>query len=223
MATWCPVATRERPADRGRRNARVALVRLREEIRRARVAAGLSQREVAQAVGVSHAQIGRLERDRIRRPSPDLLGAVCAVVGLRLSLKTYPEGDPIRDRQHTALLERFRRVLHPTLRFRTEIPFPIPGDLRAWDGRVMGTDLLYRVEAETAITDGQALARRLALKARDGGSGRIILLVADTRANREALAALRPLLRDLLPLDTRAVLHALRRGMDPAGNGIVIL
>jgi hypothetical protein len=51
----------------------------------------------------------------------------------------------------------------------------------------------------------------------------VILLVADTRANRHAHTTLRAGLRDFLPLDTRQVLGALGEGRDPGAGGIVIL
>jgi transcriptional regulator with XRE-family HTH domain len=194
-----------------------------DDIRAARVGAGLSQENVGEAVGVSHSRISRLERGAIEHPPLDLLAAACAVVGLDLAIKAYPGGDPLRDRAHDALLARFRAVLHPSLRLRTEQPLPIPGDLRAWDGMVVGPGWFLHVEAETAITDGQALTRRLLLKDRDGGRGCVILLVSDTRSNRDALHTLRPSLTEVLPLGTRAILYALRRGADPGGNGIVVL
>ena len=62
------------------------------------------------------------------------------------------------------------------------------------------------------------------LKRRDDPRiGHVILLVADTRNNRRALALIRESLRDELPLDTRAVLSALRKGRSPGASGIVIL
>jgi len=159
----------------------------------------------------------------MRSPTTDLLGACCAVVGLDLAIRAYPAGDPVRDRAHTALLERLRAQLHPTLTWRTEVPLPLELDLRAWDAQIGGVGWRVRVEAEMRIDDGQALERRLALKVRDGGEGHVVVLVAETRANRAALVALRPHLRALLPLDTRAILTALRAGRDPGGNGIVML
>jgi len=57
----------------------------------------------------------------------------------------------------------------------------------------------------------------------DVGAGALILLVADTRAKRAALAVIRRTLRDLLPLDARRILAALRDGREPPGSGIVML
>ena len=154
------------------------------------------------------------------------MSAYCAVVGLDLAIRTYPAGDPIRDRAQLALLERLRVRLHPGLRWRTEVPLPIDGDLRAWDAEIRGRDprpWRARVEAETRISDGQALERKLALKLRDDPEGHLILLVADTRTNRRALAALAPGLLAMLPLHTRDILAKLSRGEEPTGSGIVIM
>jgi transcriptional regulator with XRE-family HTH domain len=217
------MGTRERRADRGRRLARNATARVIEDIRQARVGAGLSIRTAARALGVSHSRVARLERGEVRAPTTDFLGAYCSVVGLDLHLRTYPAGDPLRDRAHVALLARFRQELHRDLRWRTEVPLGIPDDLRAWDGEIRGEGWSTFVEAEMRIGDGQALERRLALKMRDSGADRVILLVADTRTNRAALAVLREGWRDRLPLDTREVLAAVRAGKRPKESGIVVM
>jgi hypothetical protein len=168
----------------------------------------------------------RFERGELDRVSIREIGAWCAIVGLDLAIKAYPAGDPIRDRAQLALLERFRARLHPGLRWRTEVPLPDERDLRAWDAEVRGRDpdqWRARIEAETRISDGQALERRLSLKLRDDPTGHLILLVADTRTNRQAIRALGEGLEALLPLDTRRVLASLGAGRDPGASGIVIL
>jgi len=112
--------------------------------------------------------------------------------------------------------------LHPSLRWSTEVPLPIEGDLRAWDAMIRGTDWRLPVEAETALDDIQATERRLTLKRRDGEADHVILLVADTRRNRRALAAAPGAFAEL-PLRTREILADLARGTHPGGSGIVIL
>ena len=194
--------------------------------RQARTAAGLSQRTVAKAIGVSHSKVSRFERGVIRDPSLKFMAAYCAVVGLDLTIRAYPAGDPIRDRAQLALLERFRTRLHPSLRWRTEVPLAMERDLRAWDAEVSGAApdrWRVRVEAETNVADGQALERRLQLKIRDDPVGHVILLVSETRANRQAMRLLWAGLSETLPLDARATLAALGEGRDPGGSGIVIL
>jgi transcriptional regulator with XRE-family HTH domain len=202
------------------------LRRLGSEHRAARVAAGLSLRTAAAASGGSRSQLCRFERGELDRISIQDLGAWFAVLGLDLSIKTYPAGDPIRDRAQLALLERLRTRLHPDLRWRTEVPLPIENDQRAWDAEIRGrqpSPWRARVEAETRIGDGQALERKLALKLRDDPDGHLILLISDTRTNRRAINALGRGLRAMLPLNGRPILSALSIGREPPDSGIVIM
>ena len=78
-------------------------------------------------------------------------------------------------------------------------------------------------ECETRLRDVQALERRLTLKQRDGDVDIVLLVVADTTANRRFLDLHREQLRGLLPLDSRQVLDAFRRGELPEKSGIVIV
>ncbi len=181
---------------------------------------------MALASGTSHARLWRFEHGTVASVSIAEVGAWCAVVGLDLALRTYPAGDAIRDRAQLALLERFRARLHPTLRWRVEVPLPMDRDLRAWDADVRGSNPApwrARIEAETRVTDTQSVERRLTLKLRDDPDGHVVLLLADTRTNRRVLATLKAAMRDTLPLDSRQLLRALARGVDPGGSGIVML
>jgi hypothetical protein len=51
----------------------------------------------------------------------------------------------------------------------------------------------------------------------------MILVVAESRANRDFLAMHREVLRVSFPLDTRSLMAALSRGVSPAADGIVVL
>jgi transcriptional regulator with XRE-family HTH domain len=215
------MTTRESPRDRARRAAAATRLRLGGELRAARRTSGLSTENVGGTCGLSHSQVDRIERGAVVAPSLDSVTCIAAVVGLDLVVRTFPRGDPIRDAGHARLLERLRVRLNQGLTFRTEVPLPIVGDLRAWDGVIGGQGWQVPVEAETVIDDGQALQRKLARKLRDGGFDHLILLVADTPRNRAALEA--TLLRDSFPLAGRAVLSALRDGRDPGASGLVIL
>lgn len=217
------MATRERPADRGRRQAQVGLRRVGSDLRIARLGAGVSLRVAGAAAGISHTQFATIERGEARKVSLDTLSRCCAAVGLDVVVRAYPAGDPIRDRAHAALLERFRVHLHPSLRWQTEVPLDQRGDLRAWDAVVSGRGWHRPIEAEMRLADSQALTRKLNLKARDGNEPHPILLVADTRNNRRAMSTLRAALGDAYPLDPRRVLAALRAGRDPGAGGVVII
>lgn len=220
MAT---MASREDRTNEGRSNARSIRGTMGQELRGARLAGGLSQFAAGAAAGMSHAQFGRIERGELRELTVDQLSRACAAVGLRLAVRAYPDGDPVRDAAQLALLERFRSCLPAGTRWRTEVPLPIVGDRRAWDGLANIGKGSLGVEAETRLRDIQALERRLALKQRDGGIERMVLVVSDTRLNRRVLDLHREALRPMLPLDGREILRALRSGRLPEASGIVLL
>ena len=213
----------QRRSERGRIHARRLLAGLGEELRTARFSAGLSQAEVGRAAGVSGSTVSRVERALLPEVSLGLLTTMFAVLGQRLSARPYPDGPPLRDIAHARLITRFRAQLPTSVGFRTEVPIRVHGDLRAWDGELIVGHDSVKLEAETVLHDLQATDRRIALKMKDDGVDRVILLVADTKRNRRVLKEFRELLRDRYPLDTRAVLGALRQGRVPPGNGIVIL
>lgn len=193
------------------------------EIRTARTNAGLSLRSAGAAASMSHAQLGRIERAELTELTLDQACRAVAAVGLRLAVRAYPDGDPVADRAHRALLERFRQRLPVDSRWATEVPLPIRGDRRAWDGVAAVAGDRFAVEAETRLRDVQALDRRIALKQRDGAIDIVILVVSDTAANRRALAAHRDALRARFPLDGRAIHRALRTGRAPVASGVVVL
>lgn len=215
------VATSDRADDRGRRRARYLVRRFGENVRRSRVAAGISQRRLGQALAVSHSTIGRIERGQ---SSVEVIFAarLCAALGAELSLDSHPVGSPVRDRGHLALLARFRLQVSPSVGWSTEVPLPIAGDLRTLDGYLVGDDFDGIVEAETRLNDLQAVERRVHLKQRDSRARRALVVASDTRHNREVLAST-PDFRVRFPVPARALLRALRRGHDPGGDGIVLL
>ena len=217
------MATRERLVDRGTRRGRRLLIELGEELRNARLLAGLSQSALARAAGTSAPQISRIEHGEHEAVSLVVLARLYAVVGNDLTARAYPVGNPLRDAAHLRLLERFRGRLSPALGWRTEVPLPLPGDARAWDGVVSGDGWLIGVEAETRLHDLQALERRVALKRRDGAVERVVLVVADTRSNRRVIAAHEPELRRWLPLPGRQALSALASAREPSDSAFVLV
>jgi transcriptional regulator with XRE-family HTH domain len=192
-------------------------------MRDARLSAGISQRALGDAVGVSGAHIARLERAQVEGASVVLLSRVFAVLGTRLSARPYPEGPPLRDVAHARLLARFKSRLPATIRMRTEVPLRESGDLRAWDGELEVGGYTCKIEAEPVMHDLQATDRRISLKLADDGIERVVLLVADTRRNRRVLREFRPLLETRYPANTREILHHLRDGRLPSRSGVVVL
>jgi hypothetical protein len=172
---------------------------------------------------MSHAQVGRVERGVLDALTLDQASRAAAAVGLRLAARLYQHGDPLRDAGQLRLLERFRALLPPATRWRTEVPLPIPGDRRAWDAVAEIRGRRAGCEAETRITDAQALERRLELKLRDGDVDILLLGVLGSRSNRDVLREHRLLLRPLIPLDGRDVLRAFCEGHLPEANGLLIV
>lgn len=192
------------------------------DLEAARISAGLSVRELSRRLRVHRERIRRALRGDPAALTVDLLAALAAVLGLELAMSLHPEGEPVRDKGHLALLERLRARLRRGLRWRTEVVVPIAGDRRSADGIIGGPGFEILVEAETHLGDIQALERVIAAKQRDLGIQRVVLLVADTSHNREVIARVGEL-RRRFPTTTRACLAALARGEDPGGDGLVIL
>jgi transcriptional regulator with XRE-family HTH domain len=214
--------TRETPSTRGLRRGRWLAARIAGDLGDARRNANLSLREVGRRVGVGHEFIARIDRGEARAMRIDLVARYAAVVGLELSAALFPRGDPVRDEGHLDLISRFRARLHRSLRWEAEVPVPLPGDPRSGDGMIGGNGWDALVEAETRIGDIQLIERRSAAKQRDLGARRLILLVADTRHNREVLRR-HPELRERFPIGTRRCLARLGQALDPGGDALVIL
>jgi len=193
------------------------------ELRNGRLDRGLGGADVARAVGISPAQFSRIERGLTASLSIEQASVLLAAVGLDLSVRAHPGGEPLRDAAHVALLGRFRACLHRSLRFMTEVAFPMAGDPRAWDAVVLGDDWRHGVEAETRPRDRQALERRLALKLRDGDVSSMSLLLLDSRHNRDFVRAHGTALADRFPIHGRRSLELLRAGVNPRGNSIILL
>jgi transcriptional regulator with XRE-family HTH domain len=217
------MGSRERAVDVGAARAREILARLTAEARTARIANGLGQADIARALGISRSQYSRIERGLSPELSIDLAARMFAVLGQALSVRTYPAGDPVRDAAHAQLLERLHARCHHTFRWQTEVPLPIPGDLRAWDATAVCPTCRIGIEAETRVRDVQSLDRRLALKERDGGMDRLVLLVLDSRSNREAIRSFGDILTARFPVPGFRALELLAAGVDPGGNALILL
>ena len=184
---------------------------------------GLSAAAVARAARLSTSSVSRIERGLVQRVSVYDLARLHAVVGLELSVRSYPAGQPIRDAAHGLLLADFRRCLHRSIRWSIEVPLPISGDLRAWDALVRGDAWVYGVEAETAPRDAQALVRRLQLKQRDGSVGGVLLILRKTVQTGRFLREAGDLVRAAFPVDGARALELLRAGVDPGGGAVIVV
>jgi transcriptional regulator with XRE-family HTH domain len=220
------MAGRQRQAELGAARGRMIVADITSNARAARMAHGVSQEDVARALRISRSRYSRIERGLVPDLSIQTASRMLAVLGLELSARAYPAGEPIRDAAHAALLGRLRGRLNRGLEWQTEVPLPVAGDRRAWDAVISerGAEAWrVGVEAETRPRDLQALERRLAIKTRDGGMDAVVLLLANTRHNRDLVRGREPDWRERFPLEGRRALELLGAGVRPSGDAIVLL
>ena len=181
---------------------------------------------VAASSGISASQVGRIERGTLPGVSVDQLARVGAAVGLDVRVRSYPGPDPLLDAGQIAVLGRLRPRLHPDLGFRAEVPLPITGDQRAWDAMIdalRGIAPLLPVEVESRLIDGQAQIRRVMLKLRDSGLEHVLVVIADTRRNRDAVAAAASTILADFSIRQRRAMASLAAGEHPGGSALVLL
>jgi transcriptional regulator with XRE-family HTH domain len=217
------MSSRSTAFDVGADTARAVVADLCREIRRARQDRGVSQDALGRAVGMSGTWVSRIERGLVADLSIRHASLLLSAVGQRLAARAYPAGSPIRDAAHTALLDRLRHRIHRSLCWALEVPLSLPGDLRAWDPTITGVGWRIGVEAETRPRDWQALTRRIALKQRDGDVDATLLVLPDSRHNRDLVRSEADALAEQFPVPGRRALELLGAGAAPGGNAIVLL
>jgi transcriptional regulator with XRE-family HTH domain len=163
------------------------LGRLAGELRDARVSAGVSQTALAREARMTRSKAGRYESGRDESATIVEMCVLLATAGVGFRVSTYPLGDGPRDEASAARLAALLRHVGPPLTWRTEVLLPNPDDHRAWDAHIDGNGRRSGVEFEMKLGDLQALARRTALKRRAGGVECLLLVIADTRHNRQVL------------------------------------
>jgi transcriptional regulator with XRE-family HTH domain len=213
----------ERRADRARRLARRGLLGIGEDFRETRLRAGMTLRELSSIVGVSIAELSRIERGLAPHVAYEDLVGIGSGLALDVPLRTFPNGIPIRDAAQVELLRRLRVLVSASLRIRHEVPLGLVGDQRAWDAVIEGRTWLLPVECESRLRDLQAVCRRIALKSRDAQASVVVLVVSDTRHNRQVLREASAHLRDQFPVPAREALDCLRPGDVPRSSAIIRL
>jgi hypothetical protein len=178
---------------------------------------------VGRTIGLSKARVSAIERG----DHPDVpfvvVAQLLAAVGLQLAARAYPVEGGLRDEGQLRLIARLRPCVNAVVRWRTEVAIGGAGDLRAWDVELTAGACRIGVDAEVRLRDVQAVDRKIMLKARDSNVDRVLLLVADTRWNRDVLRALPTAARGNFPTSARTALRHLARGEDPGGNAIIVL
>jgi transcriptional regulator with XRE-family HTH domain len=203
--------------------ARSARLEIGREIRAARIGSGLSLKSVGRAIRRSASWVSRAERGLIAALTFDDLYVLGSAVGLKVWTSTFPAERAIQDEPQLKLLRRFRARIGESWTWKYEVVVPIVGDRRAADAVIAHGTAKAMIEAFTRFADAQAQIRAVLVKARDLGTDRVILVVAATHTNRNALAMASDVIAADFPLSTRATLAALADGRDPGANGLVVL
>lgn len=154
---------------------------------------------MASAIGTSRSVYTRIEAGQSQSLSVVRAVQLGRLLGLDVVIRAYPGPTPLRDAGHGGRLDRVLIHVAAPLSTAREVPLPSrpdgpPPEQRAWDAMISGRDKRTGVELEMRLRDSQALERRVRLKMRDDPIDELLLLVADTRANREVLNSIPPLL-----------------------------
>lgn len=124
---------RETRLERGRRRGRMLIARSTKEMRDARLAAGLTHDEAANAIGIARSNVTRLEAGRTRDIGIVRLSEIASVLGYEVRVGLHPIGDPVRDKGQLACGRRFDALLSSRWLVTDETLLPGAGELRVWD------------------------------------------------------------------------------------------
>jgi transcriptional regulator with XRE-family HTH domain len=216
---------RNRPIDIGRSRARYLKQRLGEELRVARVAAGLSQAQLGRRAGVSQPLVSAVERGT-RGASIEVASRLASGCGCELALRLFPgDGVSLRDSGQLAMAEALVVAASPIWHARLETPVS-SSDRRAADLVFEGPNEILHVEIERRLVDLQAQLRsatlkRDALAARYALPVRLILALPDRRSARTVVEQMGAVLDRALPVGSARIRRSLGTGEPVDGDGIL--
>ena len=218
---------RAKPADVGRSRAKFLAARFGQELRLARITAGLTQRQLAQRAGISQQEISRVERGSMRS-TLETRCRLAAACGTELGWRLYPIASVgLRDSGQLDVAQSIVQIAHPRWVPRLEVPVA-EGDLRAADLVLEADDEVLQIEVERTLVDLQAQLRAAQLKrerlaARLGRQVHLVLAVPDTPAIRGRLRPYADLIARSIPIPSRTIRAALRGTSQVGGDGILFV
>ena len=207
------------------RHAAALRKRLAEDLRRLREDAGASRAAVARLAGVDPTLIRRIEDGTIR-PTVETYARITAALGADLATRVYPNTGPkIYDRHQAAMAEVVIGSAH--VRWLRAVEVAVRRPAKGWIDLALfdrAARLVVATELESDLRRVEQLIRWSGEKADSFGSSEVVkgwmadgrapdvsrlLVVRWTRANREAVATARRLLREAYPADPRDALESL--------------
>ena len=181
----------------------------------ARGSAAMSRAEASLRAGLARSTWERIEAGD---PSVTLaaLAAATETVGLDLVIQTYPGREPgLRDSGQLSMAQALIRMASPAWSVSLEEPAGEHG--RAIDLVLWGADEILAIEIERMLVDWQGqlrrwLAKRDWLESQHARPVRLVVVIADTRRNRDAVTPFGAVIAGTLPAGSRSVLAAIRTG-----------
>lgn len=166
------------------------------------------------------------ERIESGTPTVTLTNLVAATeaVGLDLVLQTYPgRATSLRDSGQLGIAQAIASIADQAWRATFEHRAGDHGE--AIDLVLWGRDEVLAIEIERMAVDWQGQYRRASLKrdwlaARTDRPVRLVMVLADTRRNREALSPFADLLGRTFPAGSAAVTRAIRDGSRLGSDGL---
>ena len=210
------------------RRVRKATISIGEELRRLRLDAGVTLRELAAVTGLDASHIARIEKGTIHASVPALISLSIALGG-DLSLRFYAGSGPrIHDRFQTPMLDTLIRSLAPCWAPRLEVV--VPGPRRG----VTDIVLTHRTRPNVVVGEAQSEFRRIEQQLRwmaeksaafqeahvDRSVSRL-LIIRSTEATRAVVREYAATFHTAYPARTAEVVDSLTRGTPWPGDGVV--
>jgi hypothetical protein len=152
------------------------------------------------------------------------LASIGSIVGLGFSSRLVPAPGRLRDAAQLRYINRYcATVAAGGWRPFIEAPVSGGGDPRAFDLVMVSRGVRVAHEFITRLRDVQAQVRPILRKAGDAAVDALVLVVADTHANRTAVREAGEAMRAAFPRSGRDILREMRAGRCPTGNGLVFL
>jgi transcriptional regulator with XRE-family HTH domain len=232
-----PSARRSKLRVEAARRARVASRSIGETFRTVREDAGLPQKRVAIAAGVSQSHYSEIEAGAVL-PSLEVLAAIALALGGETSIRFFPGTGPrLRDRTQAAMVEAFLADVHPRWSRFVEVPVYRPAagviDLALSDPRVPVViaaefhSQLRRLEQQlrwaTAKADSLASTSIGALAGVHASIGSVerLLVLRSTHDTRALAVQFERTLATAYPARTQAVVNSITGTAPWPGPGIV--